>query len=156
MIQLTKQFVKKYWGVTLIELLTVVAIIGILTAVGAPTVAHFLPGIQLNGSARVLSANLREAQERTITEQKPHLIRFSTTSPFYYELIRIDDGDEELIKKINLASSITISLQPSITNNQIVFSTDGGPSSNGQITLTINGASKIVSVSPAGFIKIEN
>ena len=76
------QFIKKYQGVTLIELLTVISIVGILTAVGVPTVSHFLPGIQLNGSARVLSANLREAQERTITEQKQHLIRFSTASPF--------------------------------------------------------------------------
>jgi len=147
---------KNRQGVTLIELIVTIGIIGILTAVGAPTVSHFLPGIQLNGSARVLSTNLREAQERTITEQKPYSIRFSTTtSPNYYQLIRIDGGSEEIIKKINLANNQTVSLQNTITNNQIVFSTDGGPSSNGQITLTINGGNKIVSVSPAGFIKIE-
>lgn len=146
---------KKLRGVTLIELLVTIAIIGILTAVAVPTVSQYLPGIQLNGSARVLSANLREAQERTITEQKQYLIRLSVTSPFYYELIRIDNGNEELIKKINLASSQTVSLSSGITNNQIVFSADGGPSSNGQITITANGANKIVSVSPAGFIKIE-
>ena len=149
------QFIKKYQGVTLIELLTVISIVGILTAVGVPTVSHFLPGIQLNGSARVLSANLREAQERTITEQKQHLIRFSTASPFYYELIRVDGGNEELIKKINLSTNQTINLQPTITYNQIAFSTDGGPSSNGQITITNSSTNKIVSVSPAGFIKVE-
>lgn len=144
-------------GITLIELLTVIGIIGILTAVAVPTISTYLPGIQLNGSARVLSSNLREAQERTITEQKQYLIRFSTnTSPKYYELIRINNGIEDApIKKINLPYNENIILADTITNNQIVFSIDGGPSSNGQITLNMNGANKIVNITPSGFVKIE-
>ena len=153
-----RQFIKKYQGVTLIELIVTISIIGILTAVTVPTVNHFLPGIQLNGSARVLSANLREAQEKTITEQKQYMIEFyPAASPAYYKLVRVDNSEEQ--KTVKLASGQTLS--PVNTNvppgpiTQIVFSTDGGATPNGKITLTINGVDKIVSVSPAGFIKIE-
>ena len=155
--QLTKKLFKKYKAVTLIEVLTVIAIITILTAVAVPTTGYYLPGIKLSGSARVLATNLREAQERTVTEQNPYLIRFYTSPPYSYELIRLNDGVEDSpIKKIKLASDITIGLQDTIINNRIVFSSDGGPSSNGNITLTTStGTSKVVSVSPAGFIKVE-
>lgn len=151
-----KKIFKKTPGITLIELLTVIGIISILTAVAVPSVNYFLPGIQLNGSARVLSANLREAQERTITEQKQYLIRFfPNASPIYYEMIRVNGGIEEpAIKKINLAHSETVNFT-GITNNQITFSTDGGPSSNGTITLGLNSANKNIDITPSGFIKIQ-
>jgi len=143
-------------GVTLLELLVVIAIIGIMAAVALPTISKYLPGIQLNGSVRVLSGNLREVQEKAITEQKQYLIRFSlTANPINYQLIRSDNGNEEIQKTVNLGSGETLTLDPSISNNQIVFSPDGGPSSSGDITLSINSVSKIINVSPAGFISIK-
>lgn len=144
-------------GVTLLELLIVIAIMGIMAAVLAPTLSNYVPGIQLNGSARVLSGNLRQAQEKAITEQKQYMIRFHPTNvPPSYEMIRINNGVEELQSSVTLASSETLSLATAIasTSNQIVFSPDGGPSASGDITLSINSVSKIINVSPAGFIKI--
>lgn len=156
--QLTKQLTKKYQGVTLTELIVTISIIGILTAVTVPTVSHYLPGIQLNGSARVLSSSLREAQEKTITEQKQYMIEFyPAASPASYKLIRVDNSEEQ--KTVKLASGQSLSAMntndPPGPITQIVFSIDGGATPNGKITLTINGVDKIVSVSPAGFIKIE-
>lgn len=143
-------------AITLLELLIVIAIIGIMAAAAVPVASHYIPGIQLSGSARTLSGNLREAQEKTVTEQKQHLIRFYPTgTPAYYEMIRLNNSVEELQKRTDLPSSVSITLAPTITNNQIIFSADGGPSSSGDITLSINLSSKIVNVSPAGFIKIQ-
>lgn len=143
-------------AVTLLELIIVIAIMGIMAAVLAPTLSSYVPGVQLNGSARVLSGNLRQAQESAIAEQKQYLIRFHPTNvPPSYELIRINNSVEELQNTVPLASSETLSLDVTITNNQIAFSPDGGPSSSGNITLSINSVSKIINVSPAGFIKIQ-
>ena len=57
--------------------------------------------------------------------------------------------------QINLNTNQTLTLDPAITNSQIVFSADGGPSSSGNIILTVNGSQKTINVTPAGFISIQ-
>ncbi|AKM82064.1 TPA: type II secretion system protein GspH [Candidatus Berkelbacteria bacterium] len=142
-------------GFTLIELIIVIAIMGILTAAVTPTVSSYLPGIRLNGTARGLTSDLRESQEKSITEQKQYLIRFNSTSiPPTYDIIRLVDANEELQKQIILPNNEQLTLGETITNNQIIFSPDGGPSSSGNLTLSINSITKVVNVSPAGFISI--
>ena len=139
------------------EMLIVIAIIGILAAVMAPSLSDYMPGVQLNGSARVLSGNLRETQEKAVTEQQKYLIRFfPNESPAYYQTITIVGNEPEVvIKKVNLPTSVAITIGTGIIDNQISFSPDGGPSSSGDITLSINGSQKVINVSPAGFIKIK-
>lgn len=142
-------------AVTLMELLIVIAIIGITTAVAAPVLSNYAPGIQLNGSARTLSGHLREAQEKTITEQKQYLIQFHPSdSPPFYELIKNDEGSETVEKTIYLPDNESVSLDAGIADNKIAFSPDGGPSSSGDITLQIDSNTKVINVSPAGFIAI--
>jgi len=141
-------------GVTLIEMLVVISIIGILVGISVPVLSHYLPGIQLNGSTRTLSSNLREAQERAITEQKQYKIKFFPTTPPSYKLIRNSDGEE--LKTVNLPSSSTLSLVPAIAANEIIFYSDGGPSSSIDITIRLNSVNKTINISSAGFIKITN
>ncbi|OGD57134.1 hypothetical protein A2V71_01720 [Candidatus Berkelbacteria bacterium RBG_13_40_8] len=148
-------------GITLVETLIVIAIIGIMLGVVTPSLSNYLPGIQLNGTTRTLTSYLREAQEKAITEQNQYVIRFfPTATPVNYQMIRIyynseELPEEELIRTVSLPSKETLTLDPGISDNEIAFSPDGGPSSSGNITLGLNGAQKIINVSPAGFIKIQ-
>lgn len=144
-------------GLTVIEMIVVISIIGILIGTSIPVLSHYLPGIRLNGSARVLSGNLREAQEKAITEQKQYLIRFfPDTVPPSYKMIRINESAEEEIKTVSFPNSSSLTIDPAISGDQIIFSADGGPSSSGDITISLNTAIKTLNVSPAGFIKISN
>ncbi len=148
-------------GITLIEELIVIAIIGVMVGVIAPSLSNYLPGVQLNGTARTLTSNLREAQEKAITEQNQYVIRFfPTATPVNYQIVRIYYNpekiiEEELIKTVSLPSSETLILGSTISDNEIAFSPDGGPSSSGNIILGLNGAQKTINVSSAGFIKIQ-
>jgi prepilin-type N-terminal cleavage/methylation domain-containing protein len=143
-------------GLTAIEIIVTLAIIAILVGVIVPTLSKYLPGIKLNGSTKTLVANLREAQEKAVTEQNQYLVRFSPADiPPTYKLITIVNSVETEIRQVSLQSDQTLNLEPTITGNQIIFSPDGGPSSSGDITISNGAQNKIISVSPAGFIAIE-
>lgn len=138
----------------MIEMIVVLAILAIMAAALAPTLSQYLPGVQLTGSTRTMTSDLREAQEKAVTEQDQYLIRFvQLESPPIYRLIKIHNAVEEQIREETLSSSVKLTLDPVVT--QIVFSPDGGPSAALNITLAINGSQKKVDVSAAGFIKIE-
>jgi|GEM_PF-968622 len=147
-------FIPKKSAFTMVELLVVLMIAAILGASLIPVLNNYLPSAQLSGSIRELTSALREAQEKAVTEQDQHLIRFvQMSNPPIYQLIKIHNSVEEQIREEQLSNRITLTLDPVVA--QIVFSPDGGPSAATNITLAINGSQKKIDVSPAGFIKIE-
>ncbi len=140
---------------TLIEYIVAIGIIGILTAATVIGLGSFAPSFKVNGVSHNLVSHLRQAQEEAVTIQKPHAIRFNLASnPPTYELIKIEDS-ETVVRSYRLPENLEVTLDPSISESQIIFSADGGPSSAGNITLTIEGKSKIVNISPAGVIKLQ-
>lgn len=139
-------------GVTFIELVVALAILGILAAVTVPTMKNYLPSWQLSGTARLMVSKIRQAQEEAVTIQKSHRVYFkSTVPPVSYQLIKVDGGDQEL-ETITMPQNITLQLNIS---NPITFSPDGGPDYNGSIILNLGGASKTIDISPAGVIKLQ-
>ncbi|KKQ73684.1 MAG: hypothetical protein US94_C0028G0002 [Berkelbacteria bacterium GW2011_GWB1_38_5] len=142
-------------AVSFIELVVVISIMGLIAVITIPTVKSYLPSWQLSGTARVLLNQLRQAQEEAVTAQKQHLVRFtSTASPVTYDLIKVD-GTETVVETTTMPNNIIVALDASITGNQIIFSSDGGPSSSGNITISLNGVSKIINITPAGVMKLQ-
>lgn len=143
-------------GFTIVELIVALLIFTIITAISIPLVNHYLPSVRLSGSSRLLVSSIREAQERAISEQNRFMVRFYPGStPPEYQLIRILEASQEILRTETLSTSEVLTLDETIIDDQITFSADGGPSSSGNIVLSVNGASRTISVSPAGFIKME-
>ena len=57
-------------GFTLLELLVVLAIVALMTAIAAPRFAAALPGAELDSGARKLAAGLREARSMAVSTNR--------------------------------------------------------------------------------------
>jgi prepilin-type N-terminal cleavage/methylation domain-containing protein len=145
----------------LIEIIIVMSIIAILSAITGPAISNYSPGWRLSNASRSILYDIRQAQEETVTSQIQHLVRFyPATNPPYYELIKNESTEtgfvETVIEKTEL-KGVSISLEDSFLNDtvyQVSFSPDGGPNTSGNITVSVESMQKIINISAAGVIKI--
>lgn len=140
-------------GLSLIELLIIVAIIAILALVTIPFFRAFSPNLQLSGAVRDLVADLRYVEQLSVTEQIEHGIRFSATTN-EYRLMKYDTAESELQLK-TLPEKVSFQSISGFTANEVRFNPYGAAKETGFIILqNTNNATTLVDVRPSGFIKI--
>ena len=76
-------------GFTLIEILVVVIILGIAAAIIVPHIGS-RSDLKATSAARLLMADLIYAQNRSISQQKPHFVQFDAAMETYRVLDQID------------------------------------------------------------------
>ena len=81
---------KRQNGFTLMELMVVVAIIGILSAVAVPNFISYRSNQRLGASAREILAAVKKTRIRAINEQATTVITFDVANDSY--LAFVDDG----------------------------------------------------------------
>ncbi len=79
-------------GFTLIELVTIAAIIGILMVVGIPAVKSFRQSTEARSVERQIIADLWFARHRAIATGEPHTVKFYSQDGSNYYVIFRDDG----------------------------------------------------------------
>lgn len=148
---------------SLYELIIVMSIIIIITAITIPMIRNYLPSLKLSSSAKAVSTKLRQAQEEAVTTQIKHGVRFdATVSPPAIKFIQVTvtgtppTETESTLETVILGQGIILDV--SAVNNRIVFLADGGlstDSSPGDIIVKLEDATKKINVSAAGVIKLQ-
>ena len=144
-------------GVTLIELVVVMAIIAIGAAFVAPNIGAWIPNYRLRGVARDVTSNLRLAQMKAISTNREYQVSFNPGAGTYILQYRHTDGVTWLDDGVTqtLPSGVLIS-NMTFPGNKAQFNPNS-TSSTGRMTLTnTKGSNKTITLTPAtGRAKID-
>ena len=140
-------------GSVLMSFLVSLGIIALISAISMPYIKQYQPNLKLNANAKLITTDLRLAQQLTITEQITHKVVFLTDSDTY-SIIK-NTEPTETIKTVNLDPEITFQTITDLTDDEVVFNYYGGVSQSGQIILiNINSKTKTINVKPSGYIQL--
>lgn len=150
-------------GVTLAELVMVLAIVGVLAALAVPSFLKVLPGIRLKGDARDVASIMRLARMRAVADRTQYGIYFDDeqTPPQY---ILFQDLDEDEVLDVSADSVVfsqelyrkTLYRRVNFSDNTAVLKTDG-TSNGGWVSLGLvqSSDSLVVDVLPStGRVKV--
>lgn len=140
-------------GALLMNVIVGVGIFAMLSLLSIPYLQRYQTSIKLNGVAKNLTADLRLAQQLTITEQSAYLVQFSTSTQDY-SILRTGAATTT-IKTIAFPAEISYQSISAALNNQVIFNYFGGVSQSGTVVLK-NSEDKTttINIKPSGYIQL--
>lgn len=149
---------KRGKGFTLVELMIVVAIMGILTMIAIPSYQIYMGKSRLNGAARMVMSDLMAARMKAVSLNQKVKVSFGGN---VYQIW--NDADRNGTVADNEGDDIEKNIHPDYYD--VTFSTAAPvflprgtvlPGSNGIITLTNSSGAKYVKVASTGRVKIDD
>ncbi len=80
---------KRVGGFTLVELLMVVAVSGVLSAVSVPAISGAMQRYQLNTARRMIMAEIRAARFTAIAKNRTMRVRFNCPGPNQFRVVEV-------------------------------------------------------------------
>lgn len=148
---------KKDKGFTLLEMMMVIAIIGIVGAIAIPNMFSFATNMKLRSASRDLYSNLQQTRIKAIRQSSRWAVRF-TSSGYQIENCGSDNTcisttDNVIVKTVNVSKEYSGVAITNFTNSLVEFNSEG-TSTAGTIVLHNSKANSTVTVSLVGRIVI--
>jgi type IV fimbrial biogenesis protein FimT len=137
-------------GYTLIEVLTVIALIAIVAGIVLPNVVAWLPKYRLNSGAEEIQSTLQLARLGAIKENRNATVTFNTVNHTYLASI-----DDRTIKYGKMPAGVVID---SVTTpaSEVEFNSRGLATNGGDILVKNNqGVTKTIRVNIVGIASIQ-
>ncbi len=137
-------------GFTLVELMVVVALIGILTGIAVPNILAYLPTFRLHSAARQVMTDINYARGRAASLNEDYKIVPNFISNTY-DIRREDDSVE---KTVIALQEYDISLKSQGSSNSVTFYPTGRASFGSSFILENSKGEEIkITISIAGRVK---
>lgn len=142
-------------GMTLLELIVVVAIMGILMTIAALTIGSKSHRMRMKSDARDLVSNMQIARVRAIRDTRPWAIQFNTTNRTYKLLSdsgeawhkeNWSDGDETIYRTVKLNNDVRFGTQKGVPKSSYTVPVDGVSFSANRVVFNPNGTSEMGTV----------
>ncbi|MGQ9574695.1 MAG: GspH/FimT family pseudopilin [Thermoguttaceae bacterium] len=140
-------------GLSLVEILIVVLIIGIMVAAAVPKYAHAVVRMRLDSAARRIAADLIAAQARARATSSSQTVQFTLPPEgSRYEIVGMKDPDHPIHSyTVNLAEApyqVAFSLVDLGGDATVVFNGFGVPDSGGTLVLQAGQYTKTITIDP--------
>lgn len=145
-------------GFTLMEVLLVIAILAVLTAISAPMYRSFIKTSELNSVSKTIISFLKEARSKSMSGNLGLKwgVHFVNSSADYYESFSTPTDYNDSSKNVVATTSLPLGVnftEPVSTSNIIFGKINGTTTATTTITFTsADNESKTVTVTPIGNI----
>lgn len=139
-------------GMTLIELMIVVVIIGVLAALTVPNWFAALPKIRTKSQCRDIVSAMREARSLAVANKSPYGVKFNYSNSEITLFSDTDDPDSRIMTESDSVIATTdVSIDvllcyDTFNNSTIIFYPDGSASTSGQVCIASDDYQHIYSV----------
>ena len=158
-------FLQYQSGFTLMEVMVVIGIVGIISAIAIPNFIGRLPDYRLRSATRDIVSCMQEAKLRAVKENAQVVVIFNQNTESYVSFIDTVpaggnwavDGTETIVKQVTLPSGIDIQSNPLTTSYTYGFNNRGLSANAGGTIQMINNKSNYtrVVINFAGNIRTE-
>ena len=147
---------KKTGGFSLFELLIVIAVIAVVSAIVTPNIISWRSNAKLRGAAGIVKGDLEMSKARAVRERSPVTVTFTATN---YQVSYTDkDGNTRTLRNRQLPAGVRVDLGSTsfgTMGDKTQFNSRGLPVAGSAVLVNTKGDQKNIIVSTLGRIRIE-
>jgi len=152
---------RKDKGFTLVEMIVVIAIMGIVSAVAIPNFYSYAAGMRLRSASRDLYSTLQSTRMKAVRQNTRWAVQFDAPTPTNYRVIDcgIDNicgnGDDSLKIPTSISQQYAgVSMSQNFAGNRVEFNSEG-TCNLGTVALTnASGGASSVEVTVSGRVRV--